>query len=156
MFEATNGRFGPLLRTRWLDHTTQNDLRTALAGNANIWLDQSRRRGFLRTVLSPSNPEDDVDRTRFLIAARTPADAAGFGTPVAQSLAAALREMESNIHEHSERPETGILSNRAEIDEISLSVVYATEKDRYGTVMTAVCNVLQPPSWSILLTSWKR
>jgi hypothetical protein len=30
---------------------------------------------------------------------------------------------------------------------ISLSVVYATEKDRYGTVMTAVCNVLQPPSW---------
>jgi hypothetical protein len=39
---------------------------------------------------------------------------------------------------------------------ISLSVVYATEKDRYGTVMTAVCNVLQPPSWSILLTSWKR
>ena len=110
MFEATTGRFGPLLHTRWLDHTTQNDLRTALAGSANIWLDQSRRRGFLRTVLSPSNPGDDVDRTRFLIAARTAADAAGFGTPVAQSLAAALREMESNIHEHSERPETGILA----------------------------------------------
>jgi hypothetical protein len=108
-----NGRFGPLLRTAWLDQITQTDLRAALAGNTNMWLDQARRRGFLRTVFNPVNPEPSVERTQFLMAARSAAEAAGFATSVAQSLAAALREMESNIHEHSERPESGILAFQA-------------------------------------------
>ena len=45
-----------------------------------------------------------------MLAARAGAEAAGFSTPVAQSLAAAIRELESNIHEHSERPASGILA----------------------------------------------
>ena len=110
MYEATNGRAGPLLRTSWLDRVTQMDLRTALLGTANIWLDAPRRRGFLRTTFNPLNPDDDTERTRFLLAARAGAEAAGFSTPVAQSLAAAIRELESNIHEHSERPASGILA----------------------------------------------
>ena len=57
MYEATNGRAGPLLRTSWLDRVTQMDLRTALLGTANIWLDAPRRRGFLRSTFNPLNPD---------------------------------------------------------------------------------------------------
>jgi hypothetical protein len=78
MFEATNGRFGPLLRTSWLDQMTQTDIRAALAGNTNMWLDQAKRRGFLRTVFSPINPELSVERAQFLMAARAAAESAGF------------------------------------------------------------------------------
>jgi hypothetical protein len=41
MFEATNGRVGPLLHTPWLDHVSQMDFRTALASDQDIWLDRS-------------------------------------------------------------------------------------------------------------------
>ena len=56
MYEATNGRAGPLLRTSWLDRVTQMDLRTALLGTANIWLDAPRRRGFLRSTVQSLKP----------------------------------------------------------------------------------------------------
>ena len=110
MFEATNGRAGPLLHTGWLDHITQMDLRAALASQQNIWLDAPRQRGFMRTTFDPLNEHDDVQRNRFLMAARSAAEAAGLVKPAAQSLAAALREMESNIHEHSGRAASGILA----------------------------------------------
>jgi anti-sigma regulatory factor (Ser/Thr protein kinase) len=111
--ESTNGRFGPLLQTPWLDHITQTDLRSALIGRDNIWLDAARYRGFLRTVFNPLQDDHVVVRTQFLMAARKAAETVGFPTSTAQSLAAALREMESNIHEHSERSETGILAFQA-------------------------------------------
>ena len=41
----------------WLDRVTQMDLRTALLGTANIWLDAPRRRGFLRSTFNPLNPD---------------------------------------------------------------------------------------------------
>ena len=110
MFEATNGRNGPLLHTGWLDHVTQIDLRTALSSPQNAWLDGPRRRGFLRTIFDPLNEDDDVQRNRFLMAARAAAEAAGLDKRTAQCLAAALREMESNIHEHSGRAASGILA----------------------------------------------
>lgn len=110
MFEATNGRAGPLLQSGWLDQVTQMDLRAALASPHNIWLDAKRRRGFMRTIFDPLNADDDVNRNSFLMAARSAAEAAGLMKPVAQSLAAALREMESNIHEHSGRAASGILA----------------------------------------------
>jgi hypothetical protein len=109
MFEATNGRVGPLLHSGWLDNVTQMDLRTALSSPQNAWLDGPRRRGFLRTTLDPLNEYDDVQRNWFLMAARAGAEAAGLDKRTAQSLAAALREMESNIHEHSGRAASGIL-----------------------------------------------
>jgi hypothetical protein len=110
MMEASNGRTRPLLQTEWLDSLTQLDLRTALASNQNIWLDGPRRRGFMRTTFSPLVETDDLQRNRFLMAARSAAEAAGLVKPVAQCLAAALREMESNIHEHSGHAATGILA----------------------------------------------
>lgn len=113
MMEASNGRSGPLLKTGWLDTVTQIDLRSALAGNQNIWLDETRRRGFMRTTFDPRVEADDVHRNRFLIAARSAAETSGLPVAVAQSLAAALREMESNIHEHSGAAATGILAFQA-------------------------------------------
>jgi anti-sigma regulatory factor (Ser/Thr protein kinase) len=113
MMEASNGRAGPLLQTGWLDSLTQMDLRTALASNQNIWLDDTRRRGFMRTTFDPRVEADDVQRNRFLIAARSAAETSGLVKQVAQSLAAALREMESNIHEHSRAAATGILAFQA-------------------------------------------
>jgi hypothetical protein len=113
MFEVTDGRTGPLLRIGWLDRVTQMDLRTALASSANVWLDIARRRGFMRTTFDPLNVDDDVQRNRFLMAARGAAEEAGFDKPVAQCLAAALREMESNIHEHSGRAASGIPGSSA-------------------------------------------
>jgi len=113
MMEASNGRTGPLLQTGWLDSITQQDLRAALASNQNIWLDETRRRGFMRTTFDPRVEADDLQRNRFLIAARTAAETSGLVKPVAQCLAAALREMESNIHEHSGAAATGILAFQA-------------------------------------------
>jgi hypothetical protein len=113
MMESNNGRTGPLLQTPWLDSVTQLDFRNALASNQNIWLNDARLRGFMRTTFDPRVEADDVQRNRFLFAARTAAETSGLVKPVAQSLAAALREMESNIHEHSGASSTGILAFQA-------------------------------------------
>lgn len=113
MMDGNNGRTGPLLQSAWLDPVTQIDLRTALASAQNLWLDASKSRGFMRTVFDPRVENDDLQRNRFLIAARSAAEAAGLVKPVAQSLAAAMREMESNIHEHSGAAGTGILAFQA-------------------------------------------
>jgi anti-sigma regulatory factor (Ser/Thr protein kinase) len=67
----------------------------------------------MRTTFDPRNEADDVQRNRFLMAARTAAETSGLVKPVAQSLAAALREMESNIHEHSGAASTGTLAFQA-------------------------------------------
>src|ERR1043165_1143424 len=109
VFESTDGRFGPLLVLPWVDHLTQNDLRAALRGATNMWLDPPRRRGFMRTVFNPLDAEDDIARNPFLMAARVAAEAGGLPGPLALTLAAAIQELESNIHEHSERPESGLL-----------------------------------------------
>jgi hypothetical protein len=113
MMEDSDGRTGPLLQSEWLDAITQRDLRTALASKQNIWMDERRRRGFIRTLFDPRVETDDVHRNRFFIAARSAAETAGLPMTVAQSLAAALREMESNIHEHSDAAASGILAFQA-------------------------------------------
>jgi anti-sigma regulatory factor (Ser/Thr protein kinase) len=113
-FEASTGRYGPLLESRWLDSVTQADLRSALRGAENVWLDGIRHRGFLRTVFDLSKVRDDPARTQFLMAARKSAEAVGFAAATAQSLAAAIREMESNVHEHSGKAATGIIVFQAQ------------------------------------------
>jgi hypothetical protein len=112
-FESSNGRHGPLLTSPWLDPLAQLDLRSALMGTENVWLDGPRGRGFLRTVFDPSNSDHDPIRTNFLMAARVSAESAGFPVSTAQSLTAAIREMESNVHEHSDLCQSGILAFQA-------------------------------------------
>lgn len=113
MMTANSGRTGPLLHSPWLDSSTQMDLRSALAGRDNLWLDGTRSRGFLRTSFDPLIEADDIARNQFLIAARSAAEGSGLSKMVAQCLAAALRELESNIHEHSGAARTGILAFQA-------------------------------------------
>ena len=112
-FESTDGRSGPLLSSVWLDGLGLADLRRALRSTDNMWLDQGRVRGFMRTVFNPLDAANDVTRTTFLVGARVAAEKAGLPVRLAQILAAALRELESNIHEHSERPESGLLAFQA-------------------------------------------
>jgi hypothetical protein len=81
-----------------------------LRGTHSLWFDAMERRGFMRTVFDPLNPNHDIPRTRFLMAARKSAEAAGLPAATAQSMAAALKELESNIREHSEKPESGLLA----------------------------------------------
>src|SRR4051794_28932782 len=82
-FESTDGRHGPLLVSPWLDHLTQTDLRAALTGSANMWLDRSRRRGFMRTVLNPLEDDADLTRNTFFMAARVAAESTGLPGPLA-------------------------------------------------------------------------
>lgn len=86
IFEATNGRTGPLLRTARLDEMTQKDLRDALAGSQDIWLDRRQSRGFMRTTFNPLVEADDLQRNRFLMAARSAAEAALHVKPLPSAL----------------------------------------------------------------------
>jgi anti-sigma regulatory factor (Ser/Thr protein kinase) len=110
-FESTDGHAGPFLKSSWLDPSGQPEMRSALAGNVNVWLDEARKRGFMRTVYDPE--KRDVERTGFLMAVRVAAGQVGLPDSAALSLTAAVRELESNIHEHSERPESGIIAFQA-------------------------------------------
>lgn len=115
-FSSAHGQPNSMLSSSWLDSFTQADLRAALNGPQDLWLDSLECRGFMRTVFDPLNSKDDVPRTRFLIAARKSAEAIGLPVSTAQYMAAALRELESNIREHSENPQTGLLAFQATHD----------------------------------------
>ncbi|MCR9193750.1 MAG: hypothetical protein NXH88_03405 [Hyphomonas sp.] len=67
--------------------------------------------GFLRTRTTP--PADPV-WTGFGLAAQKAATASGFPRAIAAQLAAALGELHSNIYEHAQAPDTGVIAFRAE------------------------------------------
>jgi hypothetical protein len=121
-FEGYDGRCGILLSSAWLDRITQSDFRAAMKTSENLWLDSLQHRGFLRTVFDPLQARQDPARTQFLMAARKAAEAAGFGVPTSQSLAAAIREMESNVHEHSDKAATGIIAFQAQAGDFEFVV----------------------------------
>lgn len=116
MFDQSDGRCGPLMRSRLLDLTSQTELRTALAGPEDAWLDKTRSRGFLRTAHNPTSDKHETDLMRLLMAARKAAEGIGFPVAAAQSLTAAIREMESNVYEHSGRAQTGIIAFQASVN----------------------------------------
>jgi hypothetical protein len=122
-FSSAHGQPNSLLTSPWLDSFTQTDLRAALYGSQNLWFDSVKRRGYMRTVFDPLNAEDEIPRTRFLMAARKSAEAAGLPVSTAQCMAAALREMESNIHEHSEKPQSGLLAYQTTHDRFEFVAV---------------------------------
>jgi hypothetical protein len=59
-YSMQRGRAGPLLQTGWLDSITPLDLRAALVSNQNVCLDETRRRGFMRTTFDPRVEADDL------------------------------------------------------------------------------------------------
>jgi len=111
--QSSTGRVGPLLTSPWLAKAGLKDLRAALLSDDDSWFDNVSSTGFQRTKYDPMDSQHDAVRTHFLVAAKRAAERTGFSTSVAQSLVAAIREMESNIHEHSQLAETGILAFHA-------------------------------------------
>jgi hypothetical protein len=109
-FSSAHGQPNVLLGSPWLDPFTQAELRAALRDSQALWIDSLQRSGLMRTVFDPRKEQDEIPRTRFFIAARKSAERVGLALPIAQCMAAALREMESNIHEHSEKPRSGLLA----------------------------------------------
>jgi hypothetical protein len=140
------GRYGPLLESPWLDRMTQADLRSALRGASDVWLDELQHRGLLRTLFNPSNAREDPARTQFLMAARKTAEAVGFARATAQSLAAAIRELESNVHEHSGKPATGIIAFQAR----SCDFEFVVADGGVGVLAT----LRQAPEFRQLARSW--
>lgn len=74
---------------------------------------QDHHIGFIRAVRR--GPDGDSRLTRLLMKAkRAGQDVSGLSASVSGQLVAAMRELENNIHEHADAPETGILAYRAE------------------------------------------
>lgn len=101
-------RDAPFVTLNGLDQMVQ-----AMNGPLGQWFSPSDRTGLFRT--SPSPPNESI-WTGFGLAAQQAAAAAGFPRAIAAQLAAALGELHSNIYEHAEAPDTGIIAFRASAD----------------------------------------
>lgn len=104
---------GRKIAESWLAPGSSASFRSALRSQSELWIADNRASGLLRSTLSPGRGDDDPKRTLFLVAASSAAQGCGFPKAVALRLVAAMREMETNIHEHSGRPDSGLIAYRA-------------------------------------------
>lgn len=97
----------------WLASNGAAPLISALKRGDERWTSpQNHRMGFIRAQRAPASSDNSL--VSFLINAATAArDISGLPGTVPRQLAAAMQELENNIHEHSEAPETGIIAFRA-------------------------------------------
>ena len=97
----------------WLAHNGADSLIAALQRGDELWTSpQNRRMGFIRAERAA--PSSGNALISFLMNAASAArDISGLPGTVPRQLAAAMQELENNIHEHSEAPETGMLAFRA-------------------------------------------
>jgi hypothetical protein len=121
-------RLGPLLELRnhvaagrvpgsaisdWLIPNGAAPMLNALAEDRERWISADHRRmGFIRAMRG--GPDGDSRLTAFLMdAQRAAREVAGLPGNTPGQLAAAMKELENNIHEHSDAAATGILAFRA-------------------------------------------
>lgn len=111
LFSLSASRRLPSNVAPWFVANGATGLVSALSRNTEAWASPDRRRiGLMRTVRA----DDDASITKFLMdAQRAARDVAGLPGSQPGQLAAAIREMENNIHEHSEASQTGTLAYRA-------------------------------------------
>ncbi len=97
----------------WLANNGAAPLISALKRGDELWTSpHDRRMGFIRAHRAAATSGNSL--ISFLMNAATAArDISGLPGTVPRQLAAAMQELENNIHEHSEAPETGILAFRA-------------------------------------------
>lgn len=96
----------------WLRFGDIADFYQAMTDGKRQWTRaDSRNIGFLRT--EARLPTDMTTWTAFGVAAQKAAVDAGFANKVAAQLVRSILEMQSNIYEHSEAPQTGFLAFRA-------------------------------------------
>ena len=119
----TGSLLGPLLELRhlqrsgtvtsapnWLDPATLGELWRALDGSQRVWYGAPERALGLMKLTTKSRP---LEWTGFAMSLKRAGIAAGLSRDWAAQMTAAVREMESNIHEHSGAPATGILAYRS-------------------------------------------
>lgn len=96
----------------WLKLDSLGALYNALLRNQSQWLcPNTRRIGFLRT--ERTLPSSDTVWTGFGLAIQQGAVASSFPKKIARQLTAAVGELYSNLYEHSEASETGLIVFRA-------------------------------------------
>ena len=120
-------RLGPLLELlqlsvggrlprpdRWLSLNDVAPFVSALERGTESWVAPANQHaGFIRAARR--GLDGDSRLTGFLMnAKRADREVAGLSAAVAGKLVAAMEELENNIHEHAEAPETGVLAYRAE------------------------------------------
>ena len=109
---ATSGFLPPPDQAPWLKLDGVDALYRALSRGLSQWLcPNSRRIGFLRTERTLST--SDTVWTGFGLAIQQGAVASSFPKKIASQLTAAVGELHSNLYEHSEAPETGLIVFRA-------------------------------------------
>jgi hypothetical protein len=119
----TGDLLGPLLELRhlqrsgtvasaptWLDPAALGDLWQALDGSQRVWYGAPERAHALMKLTAESQP---LEWTDFAMSLKRAGIAAGLSGDWAAQMTAAVREMESNIHEHSGAPATGMLAYRS-------------------------------------------
>ena len=96
----------------WLASNGSAPLISALQRGDEHWASSTdRRMGFIRALRGDATGNSLIS---FLMNASTAAcDIAGLPGTVPRQLAAAMQELENNIHEHSEAADTGLLAYRA-------------------------------------------
>jgi hypothetical protein len=97
----------------WFSDGRASPMIAALTENREFWVNpDDSRMGFIRALRS--GPDGDARLTGFLMdAKRAATNTAQLPGKAPAQLVAAMAEIESNIHEHSEAPETGLLAFRA-------------------------------------------
>ena len=121
-------RLGPLLELlqlsvggrmprldKWLSLNSVAPFVSALERARESWVAPvNQHAGFIRAARR--GPDGDSLLTGFLMnAKRAGREVAGLSAAVAGQLVAAMEELEGNIHEHAEAPETGVLAYRAQL-----------------------------------------
>lgn len=106
------GRLPSEIVQGWLVPNGAERMLAALQGNRERWMSKDGRLGFIRA--RRTGPSADTYLTAFLMdVQRAARDVAQLPGTTPGQLAAAMEEMENNIHEHSNASETGILVFRA-------------------------------------------
>lgn len=113
LYLAAGGQLPPPPGGSWVAGNDAAPMITALQENRECWLSSDDHRiGFIRAVRG--GPDGGTRLTGFLMdAQRAARDVAHLPGTTPGQLAAAMEELENNIHEHSDVPDTGILAFRA-------------------------------------------
>lgn len=107
---ASSGLLPSISDASFISLNGHSQMAKAIDRPVRQWLSSSRRSGIFRTTVSPPN---EGTWTGFGLAAQQAAAAVGFPRPIAAQLAAALGELHSNIYEHAEASDTGIIAFHA-------------------------------------------
>jgi hypothetical protein len=107
------GQLPPPPNGSWMTKNGAGRMVEALKEGRESWVGgESRRTGFVQAMRAETT--GDAVWTKFLMGAKKAAtDIARLPTTTSGQLIAAMGELHSNIHEHSEAPGTGILAFRA-------------------------------------------